>query len=125
MFALSVEGTFSAAHQVKGYPGDCAGLHGHTYKVQVTVKVKKLDKLGMAVDFRRLKKGLDKILKGLDHKNLNKLTFFKKHNATAEWVAVYIYNEMRGKIKSVASVTIWEGPTTSVTYFTNTSHDTE
>jgi 6-pyruvoyltetrahydropterin/6-carboxytetrahydropterin synthase len=117
MFELSVEGTFSAAHQVKGYPGDCAGLHGHTYKVQVRAKVKKLDKLGMAVDFRRLKKGLDKILKGLDHKNLNKHTFFKKNNATAEWVAVYVYNEMRKKIKSVASVTIWEGPENAVTYY--------
>jgi 6-pyruvoyltetrahydropterin/6-carboxytetrahydropterin synthase len=117
MFELSVEGTFSAAHQVKGYPGDCAGLHGHTYRVLVKVGAEKLDKLGMAVDFRRLKRELDVILKKLDHKNLNKLSFFKKHNATAEWLAVYVYNEMRKKITSVASVTVWEGFENAVTYY--------
>jgi len=121
MFELSVEDTFSAAHQVKGYPGDCAGIHGHTYKIQVRVKVGKLDRLGMAIDFRRVKRVLNKILKALDHKNLNKLPFFKKHNATAEWVAVYVYNEMKKKIKLVGSVTVWEGPNTSVKYSTNGS----
>jgi 6-pyruvoyltetrahydropterin/6-carboxytetrahydropterin synthase len=117
MFELTVEGTFSAAHQVRGYPGDCAGVHGHTYKIQVTVKVKKLDKIGMAIDFRRLKTALNKILKELDHKNLNILSFFKKHNATAEWIAVYMYQKMKKKIKTVASVTVWEGPNSSVTYY--------
>lgn len=117
MFELSVEGTFSAAHQVKGYPGDCAGLHGHTYKVQVKVKVEKLDNLGMAADFRRLKKELDIILKRLDHKNLNELSFFKKHNATAEWVAVYLYNEMKKRVKSLASITVWEGTNNVVHYY--------
>ena len=117
MFELSVEGYFSAAHQVKGYPGDCAGLHGHTYRIQVKVRAKMLDKLGMAIDFRHVKMELDKILKKLDHRNLNKLYFFKKHNATAEWVAVYIYNEMKKKIKTVASITVWEGPHSCVTYY--------
>jgi len=117
MFELSVEGNFSAAHQVKGYSGDCAGLHGHTYKIQVKVKVGKLDRLGMAMDFKRIKKELEKILKGLDHKNLNRIGFFKKHNATAEWVAVYIYQAMRKKIKAVKSVTVWEGPHSAVEYY--------
>ena len=119
MFELSVQGTFSAAHQVKGYPGDCAGVHGHTYRISVKVKVKELDKLGMAIDFRSVKKVLDKILKQLDHKNLNELSFFKKRNPTAEWVAVYVYNKMKKKIKSVASATVWEGINNSVTYFAN------
>jgi 6-pyruvoyltetrahydropterin/6-carboxytetrahydropterin synthase len=119
MFELSVEGTFSAAHQVRGYPGDCAGVHGHTYTVEVKVRMRKLDKLGMAMDFRRLKVALNKILKELDHKNLNKLSFFKNHNATAEWIAVFIYKKMQKKIKMVHSVTIWEGPDTSVAYNEN------
>jgi len=117
MFELTVEGTFSAAHQVKGYQGDCAGLHGHTYRIQARVRVRKLDKIGMAMDFRCIKKELDKILKALDHENLNKLNFFKKHNATAEWVAVYIYQAMKKKIKAINSVTVWEGPDNAVTYY--------
>ena len=117
MFELSVQGTFSAAHRVRGYSGDCAGIHGHTYRIQVKIKIKKLGRIGMAMDFRRIKKVLDKILKKLDHKNLNKITFFKKHNATAEWVAVYIYQEMKKRIKAIGSVTVWEGPYSSVTYY--------
>ncbi len=119
MFELSVEGTFSAAHRVRGYSGDCAGIHGHTYKVSVKVKVKMLDKIGLAIDFRRMKRVLSKIIQELDHKNLNKLQFFKRHNATAEWIAVFIYNKMKKKIKTVASVTVWEGLNTAVTYSKN------
>ena len=117
MFDISVEGTFSAAHQVKGYPGDCADIHGHTYRISVKVRTNSLNKLGMAMDFRRVKKELNKILKKLDHTTLNKLPFFKKHNATAEWVAVYIHNEMKKKIKAITSVTVWEGQDNTVTYY--------
>ncbi|MEO0096051.1 MAG: 6-carboxytetrahydropterin synthase QueD [candidate division WOR-3 bacterium] len=116
MFEISVQGSFSAAHRVKGYKGDCAGMHGHTYRVEVRVGVGKLDKLGMAIDFRRVKKTLKNILAKLDHKNLNNLAFFKKHNATAEWIAVYIYQEVKKKIKNTKSVTVWEGLENSVTY---------
>lgn len=116
MFELSIEGSFSAAHQVKGYPGDCAGLHGHTYRVVVRVGVEKLDELGMAVDFRGLRRELDKVLGELDHKNLNKIVFFKARNATAEYVAQYIFNRMKKKMDFITSVTVWEGPDCSVTY---------
>lgn len=116
MFELSVQGSFSAAHRVKGYKGNCAGMHGHTYKIEVKVEVGKLDKIGMALDFRKVKRILKQILSRLDHKNLNDLSFFKKHNATAEWIAVYIYKEIKKKIKSIKSVTVWEGYENSVTY---------
>lgn len=119
MFELSVEGYFSAAHQVKGYPGDCADIHGHTYKVTVKVGAGKLDKIGMAVDFRSIKKQLDGILKGLDHKNLNSLPFFEEHNATAEYVAKYVFDQMKKHIHDVITVTVWEGPDYSVTYYSD------
>lgn len=116
MFELSVEGTFSAAHQVRGYPGDCAGLHGHTYRVMVRVAVERLDELGMAVDFRALRKLLEETLEELDHRNLNELPFFAQHNATAEYVAKYCYDRMHDKDRRVAAVTVWEGPDCCVTY---------
>lgn len=117
MFDLSVEGTFSAAHQVKGYPGDCASMHGHTYQVRVILRVQKLDNIGIAIDFRRMKTALDEILSELDHKNLNELTYFKERNATAEYVAMYVFNEMKKKINMMKAVTVWEGRNNSVTYF--------
>lgn len=116
MFELSVEGCFSAAHQVKGYSGDCADVHGHTYRVKARVRVGKLDRIGMAVDFRMIKNELEHLLSSLDHKNLNTIPFFERHNATAEYVAKYIFGEMKKKIDDVSSVTVWEGPNYSVTY---------
>ncbi len=116
MFELEVQGSFSAAHQVKGYPGDCAGVHGHTYRVIITIRKPRLGKIGMAVDFRRVHTLLKGVLKKLDHKNLNTVAFFKKHNATAEWIAVYIHREMKKKIASLRSVTVWEGLNDAVTY---------
>ena len=116
MFEISVQGSFSAAHRVRGYKGDCAGVHGHTYRIEGRIRTKNLNKLGMAMDFRKVKNILKKILANLDHKNLNDLPFFKRHNATAEWIAVYIYQEIKKKIKDIKSVTVWEGNENSVTY---------
>lgn len=78
--------------------------------------VVKLDKLGMAMDFREVMKVLKKVLAGLDHKNLNALPFFRKHNATAEWIAFFVYRAMKQKIKGIRSVTVWEGLEHSVIY---------
>jgi len=116
MYELSVEGYFSAAHQVKGYAGDCADVHGHTYKVRAKVEVRMLDELGMGIDFRTMKNALDEILNDLDHKNLNRIPFFEKYNATAEYVAQYIFQQMKKKIENVSRVTVWEGPNYSVTF---------
>ncbi len=116
MFELSVEGYFSAAHRVKGYPGDCADVHGHTYKVKVRVGAEKLDKIGMAVDFRSIKSHLDELLKELDHTNLNSIPFFQEYNATAEYIAKYLFDQLKQKIMAISSVTVWEGPNYSVTY---------
>jgi len=120
MFELSVEDTFSAAHQVKGYPGDCAGIHGHTYRLRIRVRVEKLDNIGMAVDFRQLKDALKQVVAMLDHKNLDDIPFFKNRNATAEWIAVYVFNEMKKKVNLINSVTVWEGLENSVTYYETT-----
>jgi 6-pyruvoyltetrahydropterin/6-carboxytetrahydropterin synthase len=117
MFEIKVRGVFSAAHHVRGYQGDCAGDHGHTYRIEVGARFGKLDKIGMAVDFRKVKNELKKILARLDHQNLNKLPFFRKNNATAEWVALYIFREIKKKIKEIHIVTVWEGYENSVTYF--------
>jgi 6-pyruvoyltetrahydropterin/6-carboxytetrahydropterin synthase len=116
MFILSVEDHFSAAHQVKGYSGDCAGIHGHTYKVQVKVGIEQLDTLGMAMDFRTIQSALHKVLKVLDHSNLNEHPFFKERNATTEYIAQFIFQEIKRKIQTIDSVTVWEGHANSITY---------
>lgn len=118
MFKITVEGRFSAAHFVRGYKGDCASGHGHTFRVEATILKGELSRLGFAYDFRKLKKHLDKILVSLDHKNLNRLPFFKKRNPTAEWLAYLIFKAMRNLIKGAVleSVAVWEGEENKAVY---------
>ncbi len=119
MFELMVEGSFDAAHQLRGYEGPCENLHGHTWKVQVFLKGAKLNKLGMVMDFKEIKSGLSQVLGRLDHKNLNDLPQFRKVNPTSENVALHVFDELSKKTaKSVklSKVTVFESPTTSATY---------
>lgn len=119
MFELTVEDTFDAAHQLKGYEGPCENLHGHTWKVRVVVSGRKLNKLGMLLDFKEIKTALKRVLSGLDHRNLNDLPDFKKANPTSENVAVKIYREMSSKIGKKAKlkkVTVFESPVTCASF---------
>lgn len=116
MFEVTIRATFSAAHQVRGYAGDCAGIHGHSYRVEVVLKRETLDRLGLAVDFRKANARLKAIVRRLDHRRLNILPFFQKRNATAEWIAVFIHQEMKKRLPGTDRVTVWEGYDNSVTY---------
>ena len=122
MYTLKVEGAFEAAHHINGYPGKCARLHGHNWVVEAVVKGRKLDELGMLVDFKDIKQTLKDILERFDHRYLNELAPFKDGvNPTAENLARIIFEELAGneifKRDSVlAAITVFESPKSSVTY---------
>ena len=121
MYEVTVEGSFSAAHNLRGYKKKCEKLHGHNWKVRVGILGTKLDRTGMLIDFRDVKDYLERILDKLDHKYLNEISHFKVTNPTSENIARFIYNELKAKLESsryrVTSVTVWESDTTSATYF--------
>ena len=116
MYSLKVEGSFSSAHNLRGYKGKCEDLHGHNWRVEITVKSATLDKIGMVLDFKYLKKKLNAVLDAMDHKYLNKLSFFKKVNPTSENIAGYIYKELIIQIPLLERVTVWENSTSCATY---------
>jgi 6-pyruvoyltetrahydropterin/6-carboxytetrahydropterin synthase len=116
MYSLKVDGTFSSAHNLRGYKGKCEDLHGHNWRVEIVVKSSELDNLGMVLDFKFLKKKLGVILEEMDHKYLNKLVYFKKVNPTSENIAKYIYNKLKIRVPLLSSVTVWENSTSSATY---------
>ena len=119
-YSITVESFFSAAHLLRGYRGKCESRHGHNWKVEVTISSEKLNKTGMVCDFKEAKSILSKILVLLDHKDLNKLTFFKKKNPTSESIAEFIFSKFQKKLKpplKLKSVSVWETPTSSATYF--------
>jgi 6-pyruvoyltetrahydropterin/6-carboxytetrahydropterin synthase len=58
---------FEAAHALHNYDGKCRNLHGHSYKLLVTVRGEPIcdtenPKLGMVLDFGDLKKIVQKII---------------------------------------------------------------
>jgi len=120
MYEVMVEGSFSAAHNLRGYREKCEKLHGHNWKVRVGIRGGKLDKYGMLIDFRDVKDYLEKIIEKLDHKYLNEISHFKVTNPTSENIARFIYNDLRFHLKGsqyrVSKVTVWESDTASATY---------
>jgi len=71
MFQVSVEETFSAGHALRGYKGKCENVHGHNYRVRVTLEGPQLDSIGLLVDFTRLKQIVREIMGRLDHQFVN------------------------------------------------------
>lgn len=68
---VTVSYAFDAAHRIRGHPGKCAYLHGHTYRLEVTVSAESLDPLGMVMDFDDLDQVLRKaVLEHWDHATL-------------------------------------------------------
>lgn len=116
MFSIKIEAYFSSAHNLRGYKGKCEELHGHNWKVEITAAREELDKIGMVLDFKNLKSGLNEVLEKLDHKYLNKVPYFKKVNPTSENIAKYIYGSLKSRIAEVISVTVWENNTSCATY---------
>ena len=94
MYEVIVEQPFSAAHYLKNYPGKCAQVHGHNYKVQVTVEGETLDHLGMLIEFEVIKQAVKKWIDLFDHGFLNEIPPFDNNNPSAENLAKFFYDEV-------------------------------
>jgi 6-pyruvoyltetrahydropterin/6-carboxytetrahydropterin synthase len=116
MYSIRVSAEFSAAHNLRGYKGKCEELHGHNWKVEIMARSRKLDKLGMVLDFTIVKSELKKVLEELDHKYLNSLPAFKKANPTSENIAGYLYRRIKTRIPILATITVWESGGASATF---------
>ena len=120
MFELRIKVDFAAAHHLRGYPGDCARVHGHNWTVEVFVRSEGLDSVGMAVDFRELKSATRELIAPWDHQDLNTLEDFKTINPTAEQIAKISYErlcqQMKGRSIWIDRVTIWENDRCSAAY---------
>ena len=119
-FTLRVLTDFASAHTLRGYPGQCAHLHGHNWKVEVEVEATALDDIGMAVDFKVVKSLAREIAGRLDHQYLNDLEPFTQINPTAENIAQWFFREMAREINQpglrVSALTLWETERACVRY---------
>jgi 6-pyruvoyltetrahydropterin/6-carboxytetrahydropterin synthase len=112
MFELKVTDEFSGAHRLREYRGKCENLHGHNWKVELTVAAADIGDDGLVLDFKELKNVLKDVLDGLDHRYLNAIRYFKRHNPTSEHMAAYIFGRVKRRLSgrgvSVRRVTVWE-----------------
>ena len=111
-YEVSTEETFSAAHYISGYQGDCSKLHGHNWRVRVTLRAEKSSAMGLTFDFRKLRTLLREVIEEVDHTVLNDLPPFKDLNPTAETLAEWCHGELSPRIDepgvSLSRVEVWE-----------------
>ncbi|WP_038290043.1 6-carboxytetrahydropterin synthase QueD [Acetivibrio straminisolvens] len=115
--------TFDSAHHLVDYNGKCRNIHGHTYKLEVTLKGTP-DKNGLVMDFHDLEDIIeDEVLEKVDHKYLNDVFDF---NPTCEMIGLWLWEEIAKRVQntqcSLEKLVLWETPTS---YITIDKHDME
>jgi 6-pyruvoyltetrahydropterin/6-carboxytetrahydropterin synthase len=138
MYTIWKDFSFAAAHAIRGHTGGCERLHGHNYRVRVHLRARRLDGLGMVLDFADLKAIMEEVLGGFDHRVLNEVPPFDERNTTAELLAEYVYDQVSrrlpgegdggesgpeaaddrhaGRRIGVARVEVWENDTSCAAY---------
>jgi 6-pyruvoyltetrahydropterin/6-carboxytetrahydropterin synthase len=122
MFEVAVEQTFAAGHALRNYKGACENVHGHNFRVQVTLEGERLDGTGMLVDFLDVKQSMRDVIARLDHQFLNEVPPFDVINPSAENIAEYFHTEMSISLASnpvpvrIREVKVWETEIQSATY---------
>jgi len=84
---IQTEVKLDSAHRLPNYIGKCANLHGHTWKIVITVDAEVLDINEFAVDFVKVKEVMNKY----DHTYLNNFI----ENPNAENLAYKFANEIK------------------------------
>ena len=108
---ITKEITFDMAHILSNYSGKCANLHGHTYRLQVTLESKVNEETCMLLDFNVLKEILnEEVMERFDH------SVIPNGKTTCEVMAPYIRDciadsLLKRNIKAEVSVKLWETPT--------------
>ncbi|GBU21099.1 paralog of 6-pyruvoyltetrahydropterin synthase [Fibrobacteres bacterium R8-0-B4] len=121
MYEITTESHFSAAHCLLNYDGPCENLHGHNWLVRATVRCDKLDKSGLGIDFKTLKRKLGDILEDYDHKNLSDIFNIAGESPSSECLSRHIYKRLTeslsGSEVKVARVEVQETPGNSAAYY--------
>jgi 6-pyruvoyltetrahydropterin/6-carboxytetrahydropterin synthase len=108
---------FAAAHQLRLEDGSLEPLHGHNWRITVTVGADKLDPIGVVMDFHVLERLVNAIVDPLHNTHLNDTPPFAEVNPTTEHIARHIADALQlpAGVRLV-SVEVWETPENSARY---------
>lgn len=99
--------SFESAHYIPKYEGACSNIHGHSYKLQVTVSGEVTN--GMVIDFSVLRDIVEEhIVKVYDHTLLNlRFQVPTAENMVQDFFAV-LQSEFKERSLVLESVKLWE-----------------
>ena len=121
MWEISTETSVAAAHQLRLAPGEGERLHGHNWRIKVTVRATRLDARGFVMDFNELLPVLRATVEPYEHVFLNEVAPFDDLNPTAENIARVVFENLAAKIDDdrvhVARLEVWENDICAATYF--------
>lgn len=126
MYRITKEFTFDMAHRLMlDYDSQCQRVHGHTYRVLVTLSDRSINHNGMVKDFSSVKKDFEQIKALFDHQLvLNdkdeemscQAGLLMDGNPTAENMARFILEKLLEVDPRVCKVTVYETPTSYAEY---------
>ena len=108
--------SFDSAHFLPKVPEGhkCRALHGHTYRLRVSIKGSPATGTGWLIDFTVLKKKVTDVLEPLDHHCLNDVPGLE--NPTCELLAVWIWPRLQEVLPDLARIELYETATCGVVY---------
>ena len=110
------EFTFEAAHWLphvaEGHK--CARMHGHSFRVRITVSGPLDATLGWVEDFADVKAAFDPYYEELDHHCLNEVEGLE--NPTSEYIAIWIWDRLVRDLPGLSEVLVRETCTSGCVY---------
>ena len=105
---LVKEYRFEAAHHLSrvGKDHPCGRMHGHSYRIELTLEGTVDPNAGWLIDFGDLDHAWAAVGSQLDHAVLNDLPGLD--NPTCENLTRWIWNELVGTLPMLRRVTLWE-----------------
>ena len=102
--------TFEAAHRLPHVPAThrCHRMHGHSYRIEVTVAGAVDPHTGFVIDFFDIEAVFAPVIKQLDHYCLNDIIGLD--NPTAENIAVWVWRKAAPVLPALSSIKVFETP---------------
>lgn len=102
------EFTIAAGRRLTGVPAEhpCARVHGHTFRVRLTVSGAVHPQTGFVIDFADVHRAFAPVHEALDHRFLNDVPGLE--NPTSEHLAAWIWRSLAGALPGLSAVEITE-----------------